>query len=587
MAIRLRFQQRLFITFLIIFSIFTVLVLAFQYQRERDFKRTQLESRLDNICVTTHNYIQSKGIQGNANFGMIDSLLAIILESNTRITVIDQLGIVLYDSEVDDYASMENHLHRPEVSESFESEYGASIRESATTGNSYYYYSRFFSEYFIRTAAIYDLQMRSFLHVETPFIIYLTSLFVFISILIMIMTRRFADTILRLKDFATSLSSGDTKDLSFTFPDKELADIGKKISSIYEELSSAKEELLVEKNKLYSHLSALNEGIAFFSPEKEKLLTNNHFIHYLNHISEKSPIQPEEIFKADTLKPLIKFIDKQLKTRTEFQEDDPPFYEMELQRKNRYFNVMVVFFQDFSFEIVITDTTKLEKRRLIKQEMTSNISHELKTPVATVLGYLETLEADNLEAGKKKYFISKAHAQAIRLSELVEDITTVNRIEEAGSHYAFEDVNIGNIALEVEENMQQKLDESKIKVKLDLPDNLIIRGNQSLLFSVFYNLFDNAIKYGGEKIKIKITSYLEDDDFYYFSFSNTGTLIDEKHLSRLFERFYRIDDGRSRKKGGTGLGLSIVKNAILLHGGTISARQNPDKGLEFLFSLGK
>jgi two-component system OmpR family sensor kinase/two-component system phosphate regulon sensor histidine kinase PhoR len=562
-------------------------VLVFQYQRERDFKRSQLESRLDNISVITHNYIQSKGILGNENFGMIDSLLAIILESNTRITVIDPQGIVLYDSEVDDYAAMENHLHRPEVNESLESVYGASIRESATTGNSYYYYSRFFSEYFIRTAAVYDLQMRSLLHVETPFIIYLTSLFVFISILIMIMTRRFADTILRLKDFATTLSSGKTKDLAITFPDKELADIGKKISSIYEELSNAKEELLVEKNKLHSHLSALNEGIAFFSPEKEKLLTNNHFIHYLNLISEKSPIQPEKIFKVDTLKPLIKFIDKQLKNRTEFQEDDPPFYEMELQRKNRYFNVMVVFFQDFSFEIVITDTTKLEKRRLIKQEMTSNISHELKTPVATVLGYLETLEADNLEAEKKKYFISKAHAQAIRLSELVEDITTVNRIEEAGSHYAFEDVNIGNIALEVKENMQQKLDESQIKVMLDLPDNLIIRGNQSLLFSVFYNLFDNAIKYGGEKIKIKISSYLEDDDFYYFSFSNTGNLIDEKHLSRLFERFYRIDDGRSRKKGGTGLGLSIVKNAILLHGGTISARQNPDKGLEFLFSLGK
>jgi signal transduction histidine kinase len=115
----------------------------------------------------------------------------------------------------------------------------------------------------------------------------------------------------------------------------------------------------------------------------------------------------------------------------------------------------------------------------------------------------------------------------------------------------------------------------------------MVNGNQSLLFSVFYNLFDNVIKYGGTGIEINLTKYLEDDNFFYFSFSNTGSKINEKHLSRIFERFYRIDDGRSRKTGGTGLGLAIVKNAIILHGGSISAKQDKEKGLEFLFSLKK
>lgn len=584
---KLRFQQRLFISFSVIFVIFTVLVLAFQFQREKGFRKSQLEGRLDQIAVMTHNYIRSNDLLENGNFGKINSLTAIIPELNIRITVIDPTGVVLYDSEVSDYSHMENHSQRPEVRGSVASEFGANIRESATTGNSYYYYARFYSDYFVRTAALYDIRVKDFLHVEKLFIIYLLSLFLFISLLLMLMTRRFSQTILRLKDFAIRLSSGKTSDLSISFPDDELGEIGKQITSIYEELRSAKEEILVEQNKLFSHLSALNEGIAFFSPTKEKLLTNNQFIQNLNLISDKSTISAEKIFEVKALKPIVQFIDQQLEKTSDHQDDGPPMSEIELQRENRYFNVKCVFFQDKSFEIVITDTTKLEKRRLIKQQMTSNISHELKTPVATVLGYLETLERNKLEAEKRKYFISKAHAQARRLSELVEDISTLNKIEEAGDHYAFEKVYLRNIALDVKENMQQKLDENIIKVHIDIPEKMKVQGNRSLLFSVFYNLFDNVIKYGGENIEIHVTSYLEDDNFYYLSFANTGTEVDEKHLSRLFERFYRIDDGRSRKTGGTGLGLAIVKNAIVLHGGTISARHYRDKGLEFLFSLAK
>lgn len=587
MLLKLKFQQRLFISFSVIFIIFTVLVLAFQFQREKGFRKSQLESRLDHITVLTHNYIQSNEISESGNFRMIDSLAGIIPGLNTRITVIDPQGAVLYDSEVSDYVSMENHLQRPEVRASVASDFGANIRESATTGNSYYYYARFYSDYFVRTAALYDIRIKDFLHVEKLFIIYLASLFAFISLLLLLMTRRFSLTIMKLKDFAIRLGKGNTDHSSISFPDDELGDIGNQIISIYEELRNAQEEILVEKNKLFSHLSALNEGIAFFSSDKEKLLTNNQFIQNLNLISHKSTISAEKIFEVEALKSMVEFIDQQLEKPAGPQDTNQPKMEIDLERENRYFNVKCVFFQDLSFEIVIADTTKLEKRRLIKQEMTSNISHELKTPVATVLGYLETLQQNNLDAEKQKYFIDKASAQAKRLSELIEDISTLNKIEEAGDHYAFKKVNIRNIALEVKENMQQKLDEKGIKVKISIPDKLVVRGNQSLLFSVFYNLFDNVIKYGGEQIAINLTSYLEDDKFFYLSFANTGTEIDEKHLSRLFERFYRIDDGRSRKTGGTGLGLAIVKNAIVLHGGTISARQYREKGLEFLFSLEK
>jgi signal transduction histidine kinase len=188
----------------------------------------------------------------------------------------------------------------------------------------------------------------------------------------------------------------------------------------------------------------------------------------------------------------------------------------------------------------------------------------------------------------RERFIKRAYAQTERLSQLIEDISSLNKIEEAGESYHFEKLKISIIVDEVVQHLQMKLEELQIRVNIDLPGKLVVNGNSSLLFSVFYNLFENAIRYGGEHFDIYLTNYLQDQDYYYFSFANTGNPIDESHLTRIFERFYRIDDGRSRNTGGTGLGLAIVKNAIELHNGKITARVYKEgRGVEFLFSLKK
>ena len=584
---KLSIRKRLFLYISIIFTLFVAFVLSFQYQREKDFRTKQLENTLENITELTHNYIEKNGFYKSKTFRNLDSIKAILPQKNIRITVIDNNGIVLYDSEVTNYAEMENHLHRPEVQTSIVNRYGANIRTSATTRNDYYYYAKYYSNYFVRTATLYDVEIKNFLKVNELFLFYLFFLFSITLIILHLITKNFAKTITKLKDFAIKLNNNEEIKEQIEFPKDELGTISNQIIEIYKKLKTAKDEILVEKNKLFSHLNIINEGVGFFSHEKKKILTNNHFIQFLNLISEESAISSEKIFEIKEFNPIVSFIDKQLNNSIKANDYRLPKTELKIMKNNRYFYIQCVFFQDKDFEIIISDTTKLEKRKLIKQQMTSNIAHELKTPVATVMGYLETLRHNNITKEKHDYFIQKAILQAKRLTMLIEDISLLNKIEEAKSLFRLSSVNINDIVQEVFDNFKQRLEENNISVSIQFPKPIILDGNQSLLFSLFYNLFDNTIKYGGENIELTITNYLDDNNSFYFSFSNSGNSIKEEQLARIFERFYRVDVGRSRKTGGTGLGLAIVKNAVLFHGGNITAKNRKNGGVEFIFSFAK
>jgi two-component system OmpR family sensor kinase/two-component system phosphate regulon sensor histidine kinase PhoR len=245
-------------------------------------------------------------------------------------------------------------------------------------------------------------------------------------------------------------------------------------------------------------------------------------------------------------------------------------------------------FLDKSFEILISDVTRPEKQRLLKQQLTSNIAHELKTPLSSIKGYLETIiNNPTIPKEKKLYFIEKAFAQSERLTDLLNDISLLNNIEDAGGLFEFKPVILNPVIRDVIENLKIRLTEQNMNCTIDINNEVVVNGNESLLFSVFQNLIENSINYAGLNTQISIRKYLEDDKYYYFQYTDSGVGIQEEHLPRIFERFYRVDYGRSREKGGTGLGLSIVKNAILLHKGEISVKNRPEGGLEFLFSLAR
>ena len=587
MKSKLTLRQKLFLNFSITFAVFTALVLIFQLERERNFRSSNFEVTLDNIAELSYSYFQNKDSYQEKGFWMIDSLTALDPDLDVRVTIISREGTVVFDSEVSELENMENHLNRPEVQEAMQNGKGSNIRDSETTGLSYYYYVRTYPDYFVRTGAIYNVSVKESLHVERHFIAYLVLLFLLFSLILMLITRRISETITKLKDFSIQLSSGKEPNLNLDFPDDDLGEISSQITSIYRDLNKAQQEILDEKEKLITHLNSLNEGIAFFTPEKQKILTNQQFIQNLNLVAGQSSVAPEELFSLPVMTPIVEFIDQTLTCPECIKAEVPPTIEKLMGNSKRHFKVRCMFFTDSSFEIVITNTTPTVKGKLIRQQMTSNIAHELKTPVTSILGYLETLQEEDIPKKTKKRFLKGALRQTERLWGLIEDISSLNKIEEAAEFYPMESIKIRIIVDEVRRHLKLKLDKQKIKVSIEIWKDMEITGNMSLLYSVFYNLFDNVIKYGGADIQIKLDNYLEDQKYYYFSFSNTGNPVEEKHLTRIFERFYRIDTGRSREQGGTGLGLSIVKNAIELHGGQITAKSDPEGGIEFLFSLSK
>lgn len=222
------------------------------------------------------------------------------------------------------------------------------------------------------------------------------------------------------------------------------------------------------------------------------------------------------------------------------------------------------------------EAIKWERDKIrLKKQLTNNINHELKTPVASIRICADLLrDHPELPDSKRIEFINQIHYNTLRLTSLLEDVSSITRMDDGANVIQKERINLWELIYKVIESERLRTDMS---IHLDIPDIEIV-GNRHLIESVFRNLIDNAIAYsGGTGIWIKA------DEQGNFTFHDNGCGIPEEHLPHIFERFYRIDKGRSREKGGTGLGLAIVKNAIAIHGGSI--RASNDRGLRFDFRL--
>jgi signal transduction histidine kinase len=579
MKLKLNYKQKIFCYFFVVFALFIVEIVIFEQHREKYYKVETLSSDQNIYASVIHKYIEQKHLPADS-MRRVEQLLP-LFPNNIRITIIDNDGKVLYDNEVDDPAIMGNHKDRPEIIKASVKDVGSNIRMSASMEHEFLYFARHYDRYFIRVALPYDVDVKNFLKTDYVFLYFMVFVF-FASLLALIyLSNRFGKSISRMKDFVISAQAGDASVDNISFPDDELGVIGEKIVDLYKQLSKNKRKVTLEREKLLLHFHYSEEGICFFSRKREKIYANSHFVQYLNVLTDQPTLDVNQVFEAPVFNELQQFW-------KEKSEKEPRVFTANISKNGKHFHVKSVCFNDNSFEIIINDVTKLEKNRLLKQEMTGNIAHDLRTPITSIRGYLETLkEQPELSSEKKQFFIERAFLQIVRLSDLIRDISLINRIEEASELYEKEQIKLLPLLNELQEDLADKLQRHHISLSVKVPESVQIEGNRILLYSIFRNLVDNSLAYAGDHISIGIDNYMEDSDYYYFSYYDTGVGVEEMYLSRIFDRFYRINEGRISDTGGSGLGLSIVKNAVAFHKGEIVAKNRTGGGLEFLFLLKK
>ncbi|GHT74560.1 two-component sensor histidine kinase [Bacteroidia bacterium] len=568
---KLSFTQRLTLNFCLILAVFSIGIIFFEQHQERKFKTEALEEKLDSYTEITYKYLNRLG----ENDFQMDSLLY-FFPANLRLTLISSDGKVLYDNRLDSFSQVDNHANRPEIIAASKNGSGSDIRRSSSTQKEYLYYAKHLGNNYIRTALPYNIQVQRFLKPDNAFLYYLIGLFLLGFVFIRYISGRFGKTIQQLRDFSSAAKHKLPVVLP-NFPNDEIGEVGRQIAEDYRQLKESEIQLALEHEKLLMHVQSSAEGICFFMPNAKVAFYNGLFLQYMNLLSDTIVTDPAEMLQDDIFAEVRHFLSNR---------DEKTYFEMPVNRQGKHFTLRVNVFEDNSFELVLNDTTKEEKNKRLKQEMTGNIAHELRTPVTGIRGYLETILDNQLEKEKEREFVVKAYEQIITLSDLIRDMSLLSKINEAPGTFQFKSVHLQTVIEKVQFDLQDALQAKDIIVHSTVPADFTVWGNENLLYSIFRNLMDNVINHAGESVTVTIRQYSQEGQMAHFSFSDNGAgIADEKHLARLFERFYRVSEGRTRDTGGSGLGLAIVKNAIVFHSGTITVKNRAGGGLEFLFSL--
>lgn len=491
-----------------------------------------------------------------------DYLSAIKEENLSRITLIASDGTVLFESDGDP-SQMDNHIDRPEISSALKTGVGEASRLSNTIGKQTFYYAvRLNDGNIVRIANT----AVSALSVVLRCIPYFLIIIVIMLILILYISRW------RTKSIVAPINAIDLKDPLSNDAYEELSPLLLRLSKQNIQIETQMEELRGQKTELSSISESMNEGLIILGKGGIVLLANNSALNIFNASADL--VLGKHIFILNRSMPIRTVTERVLNGDSA---------QAQLTLNDHYYQLMATPIEKNSgitgAVILILDVTERSEAEQMRREFTANVSHELKTPLTTILGYAEIMKDGIAKPQDYTRFAKHIYAEATRLIALVKDIINLSKLDEGNLDTIRETVDLFDISNEVLNDLAEFADKKGINLSLS-GKHAFITGDRQILYEIIFNLCDNAIKYNIPNGTVKI-NVLKENDGVTLSVEDSGIGIPIKHQSRVFERFYRVDKSHSKETGGTGLGLSIVKHGVLYHNAKISLQSEPGKGTIF------
>lgn len=509
--------------------------------------------------------------------------------SSTRITIILPNGEVVGDSDENVYR-MGNHADRPEFQEALNKDFGNSLRFSNTLGKNMMYLAIPIKENnkilaVVRTSVPASAIDEELKEIYNKLIWAVLIVAIIAAVISLVLSKRISRPIEKIKETASGFAAGDLDlRLSISKP-IELAELAKAMNKMARQLHDRINTITTQNSESDAILSSMIEGVIAIDSEGRIVRINRAAARFLNintKQAERCNIE-EAINNID----IIRFAHKSLESSGAIEAD------IELAGgERRFLKLHGTRLSDIEGEktgavIVLTDVTRLQQLEKIRRDFVANVSHELKTPITSIKGFVETLrEGALLEPQQAQRFLEIIGKHSDRLNAIIDDLLSLSRLEEDSEKrmLSFE-LTLLKPALTDAVNLSKiKAEEKHIQVELNCEKDIKVRINPALLEQAITNLIDNAIKYSTTGSKIWLEANRMENEII-IEVRDQGCGIDKKYQERIFERFYVVDKSRSRKLGGTGLGLSIVKHIAQVHGGYVEVESTVGKGSTFKIHL--
>jgi two-component system phosphate regulon sensor histidine kinase PhoR len=504
--------------------------------------------------------------------------------SRSRVTLVDAKGIVFADSEKE-IAGLENHLYRPEIQSARLRGKGKSVRYSSTLGVDMLYVAVVIQDGkkvngYVRLARpLHDVQSAVEQVYQSIFLAMMIG--AMLSLLVaLFFAWRLSAPIRMMEEFTQRLRQGFPVGALRMQTSDETRTLADNINYLVEELQDKIRLANEEKGKLMTALTSINEGvlilnreerIEFLSPSLAGILSGQYGDFLGKTLLEAfRNVELQKVYQG------FKSTKSGLSREIALGGADPVIMRVSLSEVQGLPD-------EEKTMIVFHDVTRLKKLERIRTDFVANVTHEIRTPLTAVIGYLETLQAGALENPEDaKRFIDIMLKQARRLNRLVEDLMTISRIELGEVLLHIEGLSLSEVMENVISLLDARAAAKKIKIQNRLPRNLPqIKADRDRLIQVLVNVLDNAVKFTPDGGLITLDAE-EKAENVVLTISDTGIGIPREEIQRLGERFYRVDKTRSRELGGTGLGLSIVKHLMIAHGGKMEIESQMGKGTKVL-----